>query len=146
MYYPAGDGAADVALGDFNGDDVLDLAVADAQADGVSILLGIPGGAAVGEPPDAPLGPRIVSVTPNPISARATIDLELRAPARAQLRVTDATGRQVECLLDQEVATGATRVVWDISRDAAERIPGGVYFLSLSTGARESVRRIAVLR
>ena len=50
------------------------------------------------------------------------------------------------CLLDQEVATGATRVVWDISRDAAERIPGGVYFLSLSTGAHESVRRIAVLR
>ncbi|MCH8150539.1 MAG: VCBS repeat-containing protein, partial [Planctomycetes bacterium] len=39
--YPAGDGPQSVAIGDLDGDQVLDLAVANSRSDNVSVLLGV---------------------------------------------------------------------------------------------------------
>ncbi len=145
-YYYAGDGANAVVIGEFDGNQIPDLAVADRNTNCVAILSGNSDPAGVDGSPHAPLFSRLSSVSPNPVSRRATIDFDLRVPARAQLRILDVSGRVVDCLLDQECPAGDQRVIWDLSQGQPVRIPVGTYFLALDVGGRKTVQRITVVR
>ncbi len=60
--FPAGLGSRSVAIGDFNGDDVQDLATADAQANTVSVLLNMPWGTTTINGGDAATASRLVRI------------------------------------------------------------------------------------
>ncbi|HVP15395.1 MAG TPA: T9SS type A sorting domain-containing protein [Terriglobales bacterium] len=83
---------------------------------------------------------------PNPAARAVEIAYSLDAPAPATLTVHDANGRLVETLSSELAAAGSHHARWNLSDGRHGRVPPGVYFLRLSVGGRELVRRVAVVR
>jgi len=84
---------------------------------------------------------RFLSIAPNPLRERATVEFLLPAPADVDLRVFDVTGAERASLLRGFLAAGRHELEWD-SRD----VPSGVYFIRLETdGIPQVTRRLARL-
>ncbi|MBZ0269514.1 T9SS type A sorting domain-containing protein, partial [bacterium] len=84
------------------------------------------------------LGLRIASVSPNPMTHAATVQLASGRSGWTRVKVYDAAGRNVATLADEWIAAGEHEVTWD-GRDAANReATPGVYFVR-ATQAGESV-------
>lgn len=95
----------------------------------------------------APYLIRRLTCTPNPFGSEILIRYELRSPTRADLAVYDVGGRLVRRLL--EPATSATQswsLRWDGTDDRGRPLPGGAYFLRLSTGRTQASRPLLLLR
>ena len=88
-----------------------------------------------------------LDVSPNPFSrAGGSVHYSARAEAgRLRLEVFDVLGRKVCTLLDDALpATGA--LPWDGRDDRHALVPGGVYFMRLSTLQGDIVRRVVLVR
>jgi flagellar hook assembly protein FlgD len=80
---------------------------------------------------------------PNP--ARGHTSFHWAAPGTpASLRVRDVRGRVVRTLAGSTPRAGA--VVWDGRTDSGDRVPAGVYFVSLETSAGNATTRVTLLR
>lgn len=95
---------------------------------------------------DVPLAPRsaafAVSVSPNPSRGRVRVDFDLPEATRVQLRVLDLQGRRVGPVVDEPRLAGSQRLLWDGA--GARGVGPGVYFLHLSAGSRQAVRRVVI--
>lgn len=73
---------------------------------------------------------------PNPFNPTTTITFDLPSgfSGNVELTVYNLIGQQVRNVVDQEMAAGRYRIVWD-GKDANQRaVPTGVYFYSLQAG------------
>jgi len=94
---------------------------------------------------------RLEHLRPNPFgqalnSATTEIRFEMDQPGRATLRVFDAAGRMVRCLLDDHLDAGTHRTSWDGRNEGGEPVTSGVYFCRLDAGAVADQRSIVWLR
>ena len=79
------------------------------------------------------LGDRLLPNVPNPFNPRTEIRFELARPGRTRLAVFDLRGMLVRDLLDEDLAAGPHRRLWD-GRDRRGRDSGsGVYLYRLTT-------------
>jgi hypothetical protein len=98
-----------------------------------------PGGAA----PTLLLG----AARPNPFTQTTSIAYSVPATGeRALLQVYDPSGRLVRTLVDGREAPGAHVAAWDGADERGERLPSGIYYYQLSTGAEQATRRMILLR
>lgn len=106
-----------------------------------------------GDPADAPALPVVpspspfaLSAAPNPFSETTTIRFRLPVAARAQVRLFDALGREMQTLLDAELPAGEHTVEWD-GRDAAGvDTPAGAYLYRVDAGGRAESHSMLRLR
>lgn len=112
--------------------------------DDVQLILG-PSGEGVG---DASRGMALQLRTagPNPAPGPATLRLELPRAARVDVRVFDASGRQVRTLLDGMLEAGAHPLVWDGCDRGGRRAEAGVYWVRARAEGRERSERIVLAR
>jgi hypothetical protein len=64
----------------------------------------------------------------------------------ARIRVFDARGRQVRLLVDENLAPGEYSVQWDGRDDRGAELPSGIYLYRFEIGARETTRKLILIR
>jgi hypothetical protein len=78
---------------------------------------------------------------PNPFNPTTTFLFELSAAGPVRLMVYDLLGKEVARLIDSRLESGRYQLMWD-----ASRIPSGVYFYSLASGAYTITKRMVLLK
>lgn len=81
---------------------------------------------------------------PSPTSDDVEVQWTLPAAGQVTLTIWDAQGRRRGTLLDEEVAAGSGQRVVAPADDAGRRLPSGVYWLKLQSGAAQAVRKLVV--
>ncbi|MBD3237556.1 MAG: hypothetical protein GF330_12690 [Candidatus Eisenbacteria bacterium] len=87
--------------------------------------------------------------SPSPMLRQTRIEFGIPATldeARVHLAVIDPAGRRVRCLLDEVRGAGRHVTHWNGTDGSGRAAPGGLYFLRLTVGEREIVRRIVRAR
>jgi hypothetical protein len=83
---------------------------------------------------------------PNPTSGNMVhFQFELPRQDHVQLFVYDVAGRQVARLVDSKYPLGRHQIVWNC-RSGERAIATGVYFVRFSSGGRNFVRRVVLIR
>ena len=101
----------------------------------------------VGDLPGATSRVRLLPSAPNPFNPQTTIAFDLPADMRVHLSVYDISGRLVDVLLADEMASqGRNEVIWR-GRDARGRgLPSGTYFTRLEAGGTVKTTRMTLLK
>ncbi len=108
------------------------------------------------EPTSVPIGggvPRgdasfasLRSVSPNPVTRRATFAFALHRAGRVALSVYDVTGRRVTEVHEGELAPGDHTFSWDGRGGDGVRLRSGVYLVELAMGGDRVTRRLVLTR
>lgn len=85
--------------------------------------------------------PALLNNYPNPFNPVTTIQFDLANSGRVTLKVLDTLGREVETLLDKEVALGQHSVAFQ-----ADGLASGVYFVSLQGEDFVTYHKMLLLR
>lgn len=89
---------------------------------------------------------RIGAPQPNPSPSMTAFDVAVPRAADVDVRIYDASGRQVRTLLHGALAAGTYRVSWDGRSSAGLEVAPGAYFAELRIGAERVTRRIVRVR
>ncbi len=91
--------------------------------------------------------PRLVAVSPNPVSGGGTARLEFALPraARARLEVFDVRGARVRILVDEELSAGAASRAWDGRDERGRAVPAGLYFVRFAAEGHADRARLVRL-
>jgi hypothetical protein len=84
---------------------------------------------------------RLVRAYPNPVSGKATIELDLPGAGFAVVTVVDGLGRQMAVIASEPMPRGRRVMQWD-----ATGLPSGEYFCRLSFAGKVYVERMTVVR
>jgi hypothetical protein len=93
--------------------------------------------------------PRVFSLgqaSPNPFSERTTSTYAVPKDTRVTVEVLDIAGRVVRVLATDQFKPGFYTVSWNGRTDAGDRVPNGVYFLSMQTPEFTSVKKMVLLK
>ncbi|MBM3332763.1 hypothetical protein FJY68_13110 [candidate division WOR-3 bacterium] len=94
-----------------------------------------------------PAGPRLASVLQvQPTSGGYEVSYSVASPCRVDLSVSDLIGREVRQLVAGEQPAGRHRAIWDRRDQEGAAVPGGVYFVHLSTPDFAAVKKAVVTR
>jgi len=84
--------------------------------------------------------------SPNPFNPTTTINFTIPTSGDAKLVVYNMTGQVVRTLVNGSIAAGVHTVSWD-SKDAAGRnVASGVYVYRLTSGTKQLVKRMTLVR
>jgi len=78
---------------------------------------------------------------PNPFNPETTIRFDVKERARVRIQVFNVLGQAVATLVDEEMAAGVYRSVFD-----ARGLPSGTYFYRLEAGAFSETRLMVLLK
>ena len=78
---------------------------------------------------------------PNPFNPETTIRFDLKERARVRLQVFNALGQVIETLVDEDLASGSYRSVFD-----AQGFPSGTYFYRITAGSFSETRPMILLK
>lgn len=84
--------------------------------------------------------------TPNPFNPSTTIRFTLADGGDTELQVFDVRGNNIKRLVAGSLAAGDHSVTWDGSDEAGQRVPSGIYFYRLRSGAYEGLQRMVLLK
>ncbi len=89
-----------------------------------------------------------MSVGPNPVRDRTSIDFALPGYGRVDLRVYDVQGRCLRTLAERQVTEpGQHRLVWDGRDDQGRRLASGIYYVRLQVNGRDRASsKVVVLK
>lgn len=79
---------------------------------------------------------------PNPFTKQTTIEFELSKDTPVSLIISDAMGRQVEVLLNNEVKTEGTH----LTTFDANHYPAGIYYYTIQAGEYTSTQKMVLIK
>ena len=83
---------------------------------------------------------------PNPFNAVTTVSFALPEASNVEVAVYDVSGRRVAFIERGREEAGVINRSWDGKDDLGRPLASGVYFLRLTAGTSEAVRKIVILR
>lgn len=83
---------------------------------------------------------------PNPVFSRTVIKYAIPEKFKMELKVYDASGREIATLLDKEQSAGFYTVNWDIKDISRNKLANGVYFYRLKAGNYEETKKMVIVR
>jgi flagellar hook assembly protein FlgD len=89
--------------------------------------------------PDNLLNERAVKAYPNPFSAKVNIELNLVQSAGVTIEIFDITGRVLQTLTNEKLASGKHIFKWD-----ATSIEPGLYFYTVRSGNEAYTRKLVL--
>lgn len=107
------------------------------------------GAAALLDPIAVAADPRttfLATPLPNPARERTRIHFGLPTSSNWSLNVHDVAGRLVRALGAGRADAGEYSLEWNLSDDVGRRVPDGIYFVRLTTGAATRSSRAIVQR
>jgi hypothetical protein len=96
--------------------------------------------------PPARAAAALAPPSPNPLTASTRLSFHAGAPGRVELDVLDVNGRRVRTLLHGALDAGTHAATWDGRSDQGTRLPAGIYFVRLRTGATIESRKVVLAR
>lgn len=100
----------------------------------------------IGSGPAAAESTRLFHGFPNPFNPQTTIPFSLAEAGRVTIRVYNVLGQEVAELVDEGLASGFHRIVWD-GRDATGRgVSSGVYLIRLVSGKVSNTKKVLLLK
>ena len=94
----------------------------------------------VGSAQDDTVG--VLSVHPNPFTARTEIKYTVTSPAPVRLAIYDQSGRRLKTLTNTTQAAGSYSAAWDGTDEQGRALPEGNYYALITIGTREYRRKI----
>lgn len=88
----------------------------------------------------------LAPASPSPARSATRLAFTLPSSSRARLAVYALDGRLVRMLEDGVLDAGTHEASWDLRDVVGARVPVGVYFVRLESGARVAQRRLVVVR
>ena len=82
---------------------------------------------------------------PNPFNSATTLRFSLPEAGRAAVRIYNLQGQRIRTLVDEVLAAGPYRAVWDGRDDRGETVASGLYTVELRASERVS-RRVAFVK
>ena len=135
-----------IVSGDLNRDGRLDLTVAAAASNVVSVLLGTGGQVYLDAPPKPRGLPSVLAMaapSPNPTRTASVIGFTLPNARAVWIDVLDLAGRHVRTLRSGGVmSAGEHSVVWDGGGDHGAPVRPGVYLVKVRAGDEAGVRKV----
>ena len=83
---------------------------------------------------------------PNPFNPVTKIDFELRQPGLTRVSVYDLSGRLVRELKNEVLTATRHSVTWDGTNDQGQRVASGTYYLRLTSGDFQDVRKMMLVK
>ena len=83
---------------------------------------------------------------PNPFNPSTSFSLVVPRSENVELRVYDASGREIKTLLNRTMSEGKFSVMWDGSTDRGEPAGSGVYFVRMKAGTYSAVRKVVLIK
>ncbi|MCK4321321.1 T9SS type A sorting domain-containing protein [candidate division WOR-3 bacterium] len=83
---------------------------------------------------------------PNPVYSRTVIKYALPKKSQVELKVYDASGREIITLLNKEQSAGFYKVNWNIRAVSKMKLPNGVYFYRLKAANFIESKKMVILR
>ena len=83
---------------------------------------------------------------PNPFGSGQSISYGLPVAGEVDLRIFDATGRQVKSLLEGPQAAGRYSVLWNGRDDFGRLAASGIYFVRMQADEFQAQRKVTLLR
>ena len=83
---------------------------------------------------------------PNPFNPTTTIPYQLPENSRVLLQIIDLRGAVVRTLVDERMAAGSHRAVWDAKDDGGTPVPSGMYIVRFAAGRNVKIKRIVLLK
>jgi hypothetical protein len=83
---------------------------------------------------------------PNPMSARATINLQLPVKQRVALAVFNVLGQRIRTLVDADLEAGTHAVTWDGADWRGRKVTNGVYFYQVRAGNVKQTQKVVIIR
>jgi len=83
---------------------------------------------------------------PNPFNPVTTIPFSLSKPGNVRLSVWDVSGKLIIVLEDKYLSAGNHTVQWNGTNLYGNQVSSGVYILKLSTGKKDYISRILLLK
>ncbi len=83
---------------------------------------------------------------PNPFNPTTTISFTLNRASQVSLDIFNLLGQQVNRLVDDRLAAGEHRVIWDGTDRSGTGVAAGVYFYRLATDERAESRKMMLLK
>jgi hypothetical protein len=136
IFYGVGWGPRSLSIGDFDGDNHPDLAVANTNGCDIAILRNrlYASGIEDNDSPRIPKQKSLLSAYPNPFNSSTTISL--LGIMDAQITIFDITGRQITAF-----NTVGSKVVWN-----ASGFPSGLYFARAQTEKKSEIIKMLLLK
>lgn len=79
--------------------------------------------------------------TPNPFSKLTSIDYALNVDSRVVLKIYSCTGQLIKTLVDEYQEFGLHSILWNGNDDTGEKVPSGIYFISMKLFSEDSNAR-----
>ncbi|MCK9310434.1 MAG: T9SS type A sorting domain-containing protein, partial [Candidatus Cloacimonetes bacterium] len=93
-----------------------------------------------------PSVPLIATNYPNPFNPSTTIAFSIPTTYNTKLSVYNIKGQKVKELINNELASGYHKIIWD-GRDKNNRgVSSGIYFFRLQSGGKVSVRKAMLMK
>ncbi len=83
---------------------------------------------------------------PNPFNPTTSIQFQLTTPTTVKLEIFNVIGQKMRTLLNQKMAAGAYRTVWDGLDDAGQAVGAGIYYYRLSTRQNVETKKMILLK
>ena len=87
-----------------------------------------------------------LKASPNPFNPDTVVRFILGQADHVQLRVYDATGRQIALLADEQMQPGSYNIPWDGLLTQGRKAPSGVYYISGTTSKGRSIAPMVLIR
>lgn len=81
------------------------------------------------------------NITPNPARDQVTMDISLDVSSEVRIDAVDISGRTVGTIFNGTLQAGSNNLQWNVSS-----LSEGVYFVKLSSPAREVTKKVVVIR
>jgi flagellar hook assembly protein FlgD len=92
------------------------------------------------------LPPAELSNYPNPFNPATVLEFGVCSPGAVNLSVFDVRGQRVLTLIDEELAIGTYRILWN-GRDAdGDAVAAGVYYCRLETADRVEMKKLVLVK
>ncbi len=88
----------------------------------------------------------ILDASPNPFNPAVTIRFALAARGPATLDVYNSAGQRVRRLAEGDLPAGINHVRWSGTDTNGARVAAGIYFVRLSVGGVEDIRKVALVK
>jgi hypothetical protein len=143
----------DICLGDFDGDDYLDLAAADATYghNSISLLLNQYGSSSeVGDGDNdettLPGEFRISQNYPNPFNSSTIIEFNLPKRTAVRIDIYNLLGQRIINLVNKECLAGSHRIEWDGRIGKSQWASTGVYYYRIEAGDYILTKKMLLLK
>ena len=96
--------------------------------------------------PTTPLVFSLEQNYPNPFNPATTIAFSIARKGPVMMQLFDIDGRLVKTLVDEEMAPGQYKVVWNGENRSGSSVASGVYFVKLRAASFESTKKMLLVR